>query len=446
MYRLEDIDKINDNLSKIQDDSANEYKTLYEPTLNEISNVYNSIREYIKKKGRILYGGFAQNLLIMAKNKNDSFYKEINGAFYNWPDLADIEFYSTDPIQDTIDLTNFLHSKGFKHIQGKEGIHRETYKIFVNFLNYCDISYVPPNVYNTIPYIEVNGMKCTHPHFMMVDTYRILTDPMTSYWRLDKAIKRFQKLLKYYPINSEIKETKLSLNGNKDTNILKIIRRKFIHNTKLIIVGFYAFDYYMKKADKNYMINNHLYYEVISTELMKDSRYITNVLKKKYKKRLTIKEFNPYFTFMDKRIEYYLDNNLVLRLFGNNDRCIVYKYSQKKKCYFGTYNLVFMYLLFNYFYHITINDKYNTNLFNILISRLHYARNKYLEENNITVLDNSPFQDFTIKCFGMPVDPIRSALLDGITSSKKHSKFIYIPGNKNKVSKKIYSNNSGLEI
>jgi len=60
-----------------------------------------------------------------------------------------------------------------------------------------------------MPIIEIDGIKCAHPHFMMVDTYRILTDPMTSYWRLDKSIKRFQKLIKYYPIDQEFVNKKI---------------------------------------------------------------------------------------------------------------------------------------------------------------------------------------------------------------------------------------------
>ena len=38
-----------------------------------------------------------------------------------------------------VELTEELHSKGFKHVEGKEGVHPETYKIFVNFINYCDM-------------------------------------------------------------------------------------------------------------------------------------------------------------------------------------------------------------------------------------------------------------------------------------------------------------------
>jgi hypothetical protein len=111
MYRIEDIEKINKNIDKIKDDAAKEYKTLYEPTLNEISKIYTSIKDYIKRKGRVAYGGFAQNLLIMKNNPDDSFYKIIDGVFYNWPDLADIEFYTSTPIEDVIELTEDLDDR-----------------------------------------------------------------------------------------------------------------------------------------------------------------------------------------------------------------------------------------------------------------------------------------------------------------------------------------------
>ena len=75
------------------------------------------------------------------------------------------------------------------------------FALFVNFLNYCDISYIPNIIFNNMPIIKVDGIKSTHPHFMMVDAYRIFTDPMTSYWRLDKTIRRFQKIFKYFPVD-----------------------------------------------------------------------------------------------------------------------------------------------------------------------------------------------------------------------------------------------------
>ena len=374
MYRNEDFEKINKNIDKIKDEASKEYKTFYEPTLKETSNVYTSIKNYIKRKGRIAYGGFAQNLLVMKKNPDESFYKVVEGAFYNWPDLADIEFYSPTPIEDVIELTEELYSLGYSNIDSSEGIHSDTYKIFVNFLNYCDITYIPVNINNNLPIIEVEGIKCTHPHFMMVDTYRILTDPMTSYWRVDKSIKRFQKLIKYYPFDQTKANMKIELKSN-DQSIIKLIRKKIVQKTKLIVVGFAAYNYYAKKESESNILKNIPFYELISTNFVRDAKNIMKFFNKRFPGKVTTKEYYPFYTFMDKKIEYYINNQLVLRLFGNNERCIVYNFSDKKKTHFGTFNLVMMYMYFNYFYYYVNRYKYNTELFSGLITKFYNLRN-----------------------------------------------------------------------
>ena len=140
MYRQKEIEEIMKNIDKLEDTAKEIQLNTYEPTIMERRNVYSEIIKYIKAKNRIVYGGYAQNELIRVKNKEDVFYREI--------DVADIEFYSPNPISDMIDLCDILHNKKFKHIDGKEGVHNETYKIFVNFENYCDISYIPKNIYD----------------------------------------------------------------------------------------------------------------------------------------------------------------------------------------------------------------------------------------------------------------------------------------------------------
>ena len=416
MYRPEDILKINDNINKIKDDAIYEYKKKNEPTLDESSEICKIVIEYIKKKQRIVYGGYAQNLLIMNKNKDDAIYKEINGVFYNWPDLADIEFYTPTPLEDLHELTDKLFSKKFNHIEAGEGQHNGTYKIFVNFLNYCDISYIPTHIYNTMPIIKVDNIKCTHPHFMMVDAYRIFTDPMTSFWRLDKTIKRFQKIFKYFPIDQSNNDNKLELKQHKETD--DFIRKKIIHNSNLVVIGFYGFDYYVKKSIGNYSLNNYPYYELISIDLEIDAKKIYKLLKDTFGTKIKVKEFFPFFTFMDKRIEFYYNDNLFLRLFGNNQRCIVYNYSDIKTTNFGTYNLVIMYLYFDYYLAFINRDKYNTNLYLTLIGKIYNAKNKFLDDNNLSVIDDSPFKEFTYKCYGTQIDPIRLSRLEGLEKKK----------------------------
>ena len=67
MYRDEDIDKIQENINKIIDNSHNEYKKISEPTLSEVTKVYNAIKDYVIRTKKIAYGGFAQNTLLMNK-------------------------------------------------------------------------------------------------------------------------------------------------------------------------------------------------------------------------------------------------------------------------------------------------------------------------------------------------------------------------------------------
>ncbi len=446
MYREEDLEKIEENYDKIRNDAAKEYKTYYEPTLGEISSVYNAIKNYVRKTKKIIYGGFAQNMLIKVKNPDDVFYTEIDGAFYNLPDIADIEFYSPTPIADLIELTEELHAQGFKHVEGKVGMHDETYKIFVNFDNYCDISYMPQNVFNNLPTVEIDGLKCADPHFMLVDAYRVLNDPMTSYWRIDKSIKRFQKVLKYYPIDQSSYNKPIEIKSAGNPDVLKFIRKKFIQMSKLIVVGIYGFNYYAKKVSENLLIDVP-YYELITSDLEKDGKHIYKHLSRKFGK-ITTKEYYPFCEFYDKRIEYYYNGNLVLKLFGNNSRCTVYNFSDKKKTHFGTYNLLIMYFYFEYFYAIINRNNKHGEIIKQIIGKLNKLRNEYLNNKKITVMDNSAFRDFTFKCYGFPLDVRRNSLIQGFESFKQGKRrFKYNPSGKpGKVPDFSFANSSGNQI
>ena len=442
MYRVEDIEVIRHNMHSIIDKSHNEYKTNYEPTTKEISKVYQTIKNHIIKNKNILYGGFAQNILLM-KKKHESFYKIIDGAFYNWPDVADIEFYSPTPIKDLMELCEELYKHGFKYIEGKHGVHPGTYKIYVNFENYCDISYMPLNIYNTLPIINVDGLICTHPHFMLCDAYRVLTDPLTSYYRLEKIL-RFQSILNYYPITHEKFNHDIKITSNHP-DIMKIIRKYIIQKSKLIVIGYYGYDYYVKKIYKNN--KEFMFYEVITDNMETELKRIVNTLKKILKDKfnnITTKQYYPYWEFIDKHVEFYYKDNLILRVVNNNKRCTVYRYSKNKHTYYGTYNLVYMYLLFNYFYSHTNKNEYHKNTYMSLLSNLLIVKNEYLEKNKKTVVDKTPFQDFTFSCYGEPMNLLRESRINHKTRTDK---FNYIPtGKTSYIPKIIYDNISGNEI
>ena len=55
-------------------------------------------------------------------------------------------------------------------------------------------------IYNKIKYIQLDGLFLVHPWFMAIDYFRMFTDPMVSYWRLEKHFIRYLKLQKTYPL------------------------------------------------------------------------------------------------------------------------------------------------------------------------------------------------------------------------------------------------------
>ena len=305
---------------------------------------------------------------------------------------------------------------------------------------------MPRHMCNILPTIEIEGIRCIHPHYMLADYYRVITDPMTSYWRLDKSINRFQKLIKYYPFDLTNINNKIELDNNDD-NKLKYLRKKIIYNSKLIIIGFQAYNYYINKIDKKEKINVP-YYEIISTQLKEDALIIHKKLLRKFK-NVKVKQYIPFFEFFDNKIEYYVDDKLILILYGNNERCIVYNYSEKKHCYYGTFNLVVMYILFNYFYYYINKMKEQKELHYLLIIKLINYRNNYLEKRNKTVLDDTPFKDLSLKCFGESIELKRASFLEGMKNKKegKRPKEQYKPTGKiNKLEVRNYINISGNEI
>jgi hypothetical protein len=440
MYREEDIEIIKTNIDNIAEKAMFVYKTNNEPTYEESQKVYKVILDFIKDKKRIVYGGYAQNKLITEKNKDDGFYKDV--------DTPDIEFYSHSPLQDLIELCDILHNKNFKYIQGTEGLHEGTYKIFVNFENYCDISYIPKNIYDNCPYITTkDNLKLADPAFMLIDVYRVFTDPMTSYWRLEKSFKRYLRVYKYYPIENYQNNNIIKFTTETDDKILNKLRKVIIHNSDYIVIGTYAYNYYVKKIGTATVNVN--FYEIITSNIKEESLKIYKKLIKLFGKKITVKEYFPFFEYFDYRIEFLYDDKVILRVYNNNNRCIVYNESKTKKTKFGTSQLVQLYLLSNYIYNLINRNKIESNNYLNLFLNFNKSKDQYLTSHNITVIDNSPFQEFKLECIGQSIKLDRLDRLEMIEKKKKGLplKFRYEPtGKPGKVPNYVFKNSSGNQV
>lgn len=442
LYQQSDIDYLSDNWSKINENvEIKRIELGLQQSYEEQKQIFNIVIDFVKQHKRKIYGGHALNYLISDKNPDDAIYKDDDKK------IGDVDFYSPEPVEDLMKLCNILFEKGFKNVMGKEAQHQETYSVFVNFNIACDISYVPRLIYNKMPFKEIKGVFCTHPNFISIDYLRMLTDPLTSYWRIGddlKAFRRFQLLMKHYPfpnINSPIE-----IDGSTyalDIALTNI--HKFLENRKTTItVGFYAYNHFLKasKIKNNLKLIQVPYYEIISADYRNDALELIKLLKGLSDldpEKVKHIEFYPFFQFTGYSVELYYDDDLIARIYNNNKRCNPYKDvtahnfpnidSTTSFIRIGTFNLVLLYALITIMRSRTENDSNNKDLYYTIVSHMLTMRNTFFKTEKKTFLDESIFQDFTIDCVGEAITPEKQRKLLIESRKKKHTRltFIYEP-------------------
>lgn len=449
-----------------------------EPYISDQIKVHKIIMEYIKQNKRKMYGGFAINMLIKDKDENDGFYKYFpitsSTDITKITTVPDIDFYSPDPIKDIIEICNLLQDNNFIRVEGKEAQHDGSYTIFVDFIKFCDISYVPLYIYNNIPFINIYGYIICRNDWIMIDYLRMFSDPMLSYHRLSddlKSLKRFNLLMKYYPffdcknlitLETPTADTKLSLD---------VIYNYLLNKQSIIVVGYYAFNvflYYSKMIKNNDNKNNNITYlpipcyEFVSINYKND---VLDLLKLLSKFNVTYKEFYSFVDYIGYSIKIYHNNMVIAIIYDNNERCLPYfdyealhpyKLTLDKQHFIriGSFHIVLLYAIIMYIYARTYKKSHNTktvkceikpdnmreyndenteNVFKILSYQLLIIRNYYFNTYKKNFMDDTIFKDFTYYCIGYTIEPSRKQrlLYESRHKNKERIQFKYNPSNSN---------------
>ncbi len=464
-YEYRHINQFYDNIEDLMYNVNMKKFNTSDPEIDEITKIQEVILNYIKDKKRKIYGGYALNILLKEKKAQEEIYQEY--------EIPDIDIYTPEPMNDLITLCNLLHENNFKYVRGREALHKETYAIYVNNKQYCNLTYVPKNIYNKIPFKIINELYITHPYFLMIDYLRVLTDPIVSYWRLQdkKTFERLYYLNKYYSLPFSDKNINIGTNDTSE-NVLKSILNFTSNNSNIAHIGFFAFNFYLnnsfildKKIERIQPINIP-YYEIVSTN------YKDNVLKLKslleeenITDNITIEEYYPFFQYIGYSTKIFYNNQLVCIIYDNNNRCMQFKKHKvnKDEYLIGSYN----YCLLNY---LTTQMKYKVenneemkNKYYILISQFIEFKKNYFKTTKKTIFDKSPFEDFTLEFIGTTLPPEKERQMIGESRKKKNKPFLftYEPSSKPKdkqddvddkvedkkeMVKYIFSNTSGNKI
>lgn len=428
LYLEKDLEDFNNNIDSLLDRVNKKKLEVMEPTADEIKNVNTIIFDFIKTNKRKIYGGIALDYFLEDKHTEEYIYEKDS--------YPDIDFYSTSPIADLIKLCNELNDKGFKYVRGREAMHKESYSIYVNNRHYCNISYVPKNIYNKIQFKQIKDLIIVHPHFLMIDYLKVLTDPLVSYWRLkDKdAFKRYYLIQKYFGLpyinksfEFNIEKTSEVVTNELLDNILEFTKEK----ETMVHCGFLAYNYYLneckiltKKFNNKFKLIDIPYYEIVSTNYKDDVLELINTLKEKYStEEIKIQENFPFFQYLGYSTTLFHNEMILCTIYDNNNRCIPFK--KYDNYYVGSFNYVLLNSLSALIKYRTDDDEDSKNLQYMFISHMLEFRKFYFKTNKKTIFDNTPFEDFCLEYKGVTVPPEKERQIIGEARKKRNKPFMF---------------------
>ena len=218
-----------------------------------IKKMINILENFLIRKKQICYGGTAINNILP---KSAQFYnKEL--------EIPDYDFYSKTALDDAKELADIYYNLGFNDVEAKSGVHKGTYKIFVNFIPIADITYMNPEIFDNLEKeaITISGIHYCPPNYLRMSMYLELSRPAGDVSRWEKVFKRLKLLNKYYPLKPNINCKKVTNKKTEESkikeDIFTIIRDSFIEQEVVFFGGYatYLYSRYMpenikKKANK----------------------------------------------------------------------------------------------------------------------------------------------------------------------------------------------------
>lgn len=440
-YTDEDYDQIVEKLPELIRESEIKASQVIEPTIDEKREILNIIKRYISDTKRKVYGGTALNELLKAVNPKDAIYDDYT--------FNDIEFYSPTPIVDAVKICNILYKKGYKYVTAKEAQHEESYTIFVNIQKYCDITYVPIKVYNGIKTHLIDNINYIDPHFMLIDYLRMFTDPMNSSWRWEKSFKREYLLLKDYPIEYYDQKIEFPIQVPEIKKYISKLKDDFLYTSDVknitLISGFEAYNFFVKHAigDRevaqmartSYPKSRNLlvtvpFLDLVSVKYIDTVIETYNYLRKNVEdpSKLSLDEYQPLFQFTSYSVIINYNDIPVVRIFEADGMCIPNIKTTKEYMYVS-FQYLFMSMLINKFRSHLDKNKHMYFNYGIAISNLIKARDIYLTDNNLGIINKSIFGEFKISCVGSTISFLRSGILRKIKrkESGKFREFTYTP-------------------
>jgi len=210
-----------------------------------VRSMISLLEDFLRRKKCVCYGGTAINNILP---KHAQFYdREI--------EIPDYDFYTPNALEDAKELADLYHKNGFYYTEAKSGIHYGTFKVYVNFIAIADITYLHPNIFNSMSKeaIQVNGILYAPANFLRMNMYLELSRPLGDVSRWEKVLKRLNLLDEHWPLKTynchNIQFQRPLDSYQNDSEKLYFILRDILANQGVLFLGGYATRLFAKNND-----------------------------------------------------------------------------------------------------------------------------------------------------------------------------------------------------
>ena len=238
----------------------------------ETKKIIRIVEAFIIKNKCIVYGGTAINNILP---KEDQFYD------YDY-ELPDYDFFSPNAFDLAKKLADLYASKGFEDVEAKSGVHHGTYKVFVNHMGVADITYLHPELYDSIKKTAIVKERILYApaNFLRQSMFLELSRPMGDVSRWEKILKRLNLLNKHYPLVYKKCELQRRFSSRRDEPELFTLTKNAFVDEGVVFIGGYANAMYTTYT-KVPKLKNIPDFDVLSLTPKETAQKVSATLKKK---------------------------------------------------------------------------------------------------------------------------------------------------------------------
>jgi hypothetical protein len=282
-----------------------------------ISGALDIVKKFIVERKLILFGGLAIDYAL--RLKGDKLYSDTK--------RPDLDFLSPRNVDDAYDLADILTEAGFEAVGAIRGLHVQTMRVRVNFLEVADIGYAPAEIFDKLPTLNYQGMRIIHPDYQRIDMHMAFCFPFSGaprediFNRWEKDLKRFNMFENYYPIVAAGADAGANNNFRIHAKLNRNITSKDYKTLTVSIHGFAAYAILsstLSDIAKKMKVEKHLppchSYKVDSNKIEFDSPIIGEkfIVASPCPEVLIDNTYTKYHPFMDILPESWRNNETII--------------------------------------------------------------------------------------------------------------------------------------